>query len=431
MSNYYDMVIVGAGAAGLRVGIHVMKQYPTIRCCLLEKYNYVGGRIVTFRNKLPSVGHVQWENGAGRISTSHRRVLALIQQYGLHTVPLSKDIAFLSVHQPELRPNSFYRLHSMYFTLLKQLAPSVLATHTLYELLVQMIGVTSTRHLVISFPYYSEIYVLRADLALAAFDAEMNSNHGFVVCTEGFQSITNAMFHEFQKRGGVFIPDMEVTSIHSLDDHSIQLIAKKSNCLQPIVGKTVVLALHSTALRSIQGISLPVLRHLEMPPLLRIYAIYPKQHGKVWFDGLPNIVTDSTLRYLIPYHVKKGIIMISYTEGPDAEFWKKMSLKQVKPRIASELARLFPKLTIPPPLFIKMHPWTNGCSYWKPGHYDPAQESRQSLHPLRTHIPSLFVCSESFSIRQSWMESALEQADALLSLPSFQEHIQYQYKNLK
>jgi monoamine oxidase len=156
-----------------------------------------------------------------------------------------------------------------------------------------------------------------------------------------------------------------------------------------------------------------------MPPLLRIYAVYPKEKGHVWFEGLPKIVTDSRLRFIIPYDVDKGIIMISYTEGPDAEFWMKMTSSELEQRISSEVRNLFPDRSIPRPMFLKTHAWTDGCTYWKPGRYDVVQESKHSLQPMKEKMPHLFVCSESFSLHQSWVESALEQADSLLELPVF------------
>ena len=61
----YDLIIVGGGIAGLRVGIEALKARPGINCCILEKYAYIGGRIVTFRKNIPRIGEVQWENGAG------------------------------------------------------------------------------------------------------------------------------------------------------------------------------------------------------------------------------------------------------------------------------------------------------------------------------------------------------------------------------
>jgi phytoene dehydrogenase-like protein len=54
----YDVIIVGAGIAGLRVGLQLLRH--KVSCCILEKYNYTGGRVVTFQTKLPKVGEVQW-----------------------------------------------------------------------------------------------------------------------------------------------------------------------------------------------------------------------------------------------------------------------------------------------------------------------------------------------------------------------------------
>jgi len=425
MSSCYDLIIVGAGVAGLHIGIETLKKHPTLRCCILEKYNYVGGRVVTYRKHVPSVGDVQWENGAGRISKQHHRVRELMRRYGLHFAPIEGTTSFLSKETKEITANAFYDLHSMYFEPLRGLSKDILASHTLEQLLCKTIGKDKAHELSQQFPYYSELHVLRADLALDAFDHEMGTNGGFGVCVEGYQTITDHMIQDFLSRGGILVKNTEVTAVQSMPNHSIQLFAKEKSCGQATISRQfhashVVLALHQSALRTIRGVKqLPMLRHLEMPPLLRIYAIYPKEKGHVWFEGLPKIVTDSRLRYIIPYNVEKGIIMISYTEGPDAAFWMKMTPTQLERRISSEVRSLFPDRSIPAPLFLKTHAWTDGCTYWKPGHYDVVEESKRSLQPMKEDIPHLFLCSESFSIHQSWVESALEQADCLLQLPTF------------
>jgi hypothetical protein len=50
-------------------------------------------------------------------------------------------------------------------------------------------------------------------------------------------------------------------------------------------------------------------------------------------------------------------------------------------------------------------------------------ESRQSLHPLPGQMPNLFMCGESFAVKQCWMESALDQADDLMAHPKFKDII--------
>ena len=52
-----------------------------------------------------------------------------------------------------------------------------------------------------------------------------------------------------------------------------------------------------------------------------MYAVFPVKAGISWFSGLPKVVTNSPIRYIIPVDAKKGIIMISYTDGADAVWW--------------------------------------------------------------------------------------------------------------
>jgi hypothetical protein len=85
----------------------------------------------------------------------------------------------------------------------------------------------------------------------------------------------------------------------------------------------------------------------------------------------------------------------------------------------TEIRKLFPERSIPNPIFFKQHPWYDGCTYWLPGRYNVLDESKKSLHPLPTSMPNLFMCGETFAVKQCWMESALDQADKLLSHPKF------------
>jgi monoamine oxidase len=161
---------------------------------------------------------------------------------------------------------------------------------------------------------------------------------------------------------------------------------------------------------------LPILKHLTMEPLVRIYAVFPLQNGKSWFPQT-KIVTDGPLRYIIPINPKQGTIMISYMEGPDTDKWFHLPKEKLTKELMKEVRRLFPHLEIPEPTVVKRYPWAQGCSYWLPGDYDVEKESRASLQP-DPRVP-LFLAGESFAVKQCWMESALDQADQLLSLPSF------------
>lgn len=409
----YDVIIVGAGLSGLRVGIEILSKHPHLRCCIIEKYGYNGGRIFTYRKKIKGVGDVQWEHGAGRISTSHKKVLSLFKKYKLTFLPISAETMWL---EDGLTKNDFSALIDVYITPLLSLEPSILQSHTLSELLHMIHGNISSFYL--QFPYYAEIHTIRADLALHTFQAEMKSDSGFGVCQEGLSSLTDHMADEFVKRGGTIIQKTELRSVSYSDSFSLECVESCTKKKRFFKSSVCVLALHHQALTHIKGAQhFPVLTKLVMEPLLRVYAVFPVTRKQSWFSDLSKIVTPGHIRYIIPIDPSRGIIMISYTDGKDAEYWMKQS-SHTQSNIMTLIRDLFPDRTIPDPIFFKLAPWEAGCTYWLPGAYDVEEESQKSLQPDKK-IP-LFMCSESFAVHQVWMESALEQADCLLECDSFQ-----------
>jgi hypothetical protein len=422
MNDSYDLIIVGAGLAGLRVGIETLKKSPHIRCCILEKYGYVGGRVYTFHKHVPGVGKIAWESGAGRISKDHKKILSLIDAYNLHTLPIDSDTNYLSTSNLESKENHFFKLIQVYLDPLHALDPAILAKHTLHELLYKIVGPDAAKQFYLQFPYFSEFHCLRADIALESFHSEMSSNKGFFACKTGLSSITDGMHKEFISLGGTVI--MHTSLERVTRHHDVQVL----HCIssdKPIVysAPTVVLALHHAALKQIDGVrTYEVLKHLEMQPLLRMYAIFPTKKGVSWFSNIPHTVTNSPIRFFIPIDPSRGIVMISYTDGDDTKHWMKHSGKNEKP-VMQEIRQLFPDVMIPDPIYFKEHPWSKGCTYWLPGSYDVKEASQQSLHPMPQKFPGLFMCGESFAENQCWMESALDQADKLLTHSVFQSCI--------
>lgn len=416
-----DILIVGAGIAGLRCGIRLLQQRPDRKVIILEKYKYVGGRVVTYLKQL-DVGpracrKVAWENGAGRIYKDHKLVHSLLKQYGLHTINLGTESLFRAVGESAVA-NHFEAYFQTMYPLLSGLSPNVLATHTLEEILLKILGPSQTKRLLAQFGYRAEITTLRADLGLAAFAKEMGTYDGYTVVQEGLGKLIDGMVREFTSLGGRIMNQQTVVDLQE-SNGVVYVKAKTEGGERTWSASQVILALHSAALNKIPVFHhWSLLRHLRMEPLLRVYAVFPTHKGRSWFSDMPRVITDLPLRYFIPIQAACGIAMISYTDGDDARrlmrILDKYGEKSLERFLLKELRRLFPEKNVPAPIFFKTHPWTYGCTYWLPGSYDPAEMSEKALHPFTRQMPGVFVCGESFSMRQAWMEGALEHADLLL-----------------
>ncbi len=415
----YDVVIVGCGIAGLTCGIHLAKQKKKV--CILEKYGYAGGRIVTYRKN----GY-QWENGAGRIADSHHHVHALLKQYGLHTIKLSSEQNYIASPGDPLEPNTFEQKLSVLLDLTKNLSPYILATRTLEQILIDILGREKALELLHQFPYRAEVSVMRADHAIRQFtgDGEMASYEGYSVCAEGLGAIVDGMVKDFERLGGIILMRHEMMDLQEPVRGQCKVVCRtgsKTDGFQTveIQGGRVILALHSAALKECKATrSFPVLKHLVMCPLLRTYGVFPVSRGKSWFSDLPRVVTGDAVRYFIPVNPSKGIAMVSYTDADDAaRMMRYMDTKGEKALgvfILRHLRSLFPDREIPDMLFFKAHPWTYGCTYWKSGHYSISKMSEAAMRPDPKRFPSVYMCGESFSLRQAWIEGAIEHATAML-----------------
>lgn len=417
----WDVTIVGAGAAGLFVGCKLLEAHPTLRVLLLEKYNYVGGRMYTFKKHLAN-RDLQWESGAGRLSMKHWRLLGLLRKYDLHLAGIDSlpDVWLKSGDAPTV--SLFQSIFPLLLQQFAALSPATLATHTLADLMRK----TGNEAALPLFPYWSELHTLRADLALETFlHGEFSGKERFCVVAEGFGALAQAMAAEFERRGGFLQKGATVLDVRSVKtkrgESLCQLKVLQEGLHTDVVAKTCVLATHLNALRSMPSVRrhMPVLRHLQMEPLVRMYAVFPVIDGEAWFSGLPRMVTAGRVRYILPISDKKGVIMISYTDGADARYWidaqKRHGDAWVQEEVLRDVRALFLNWLIPDPHVFKIHPWSSGCTYWRPGAYNVKKAIMEGLEVGG----GIFACGESLSLRQAWVEGALESAEALLELPAF------------
>jgi hypothetical protein len=413
----YDCIVVGAGISGLWMTREIQKENPTWHIALAERYKGLGGR--TYSYSPPGFPGVSWEMGAGRVRSDHTMVLKLLKEYGLTWSPIGSDIIFIPKNGAAPQEEIFESVYvPMFINLLRGAAPHVLANNTIEELLEETLGSAKTKEMLAQFPYRAEVSVLRADLALKQFlgGGEMSSHSGYGVVAEGFSELVKRMRDDVEGRGAIILNRHKLIRLKRASGKATDLIfefSQKKELSEEITlraNRACVLALHKDAVAEISSLrGILSLKYLKTEPLLRCYAIFKN----TWFEGFPRIVTKERPRYILPIDKKNGVIMISYTDADDTTGYSKTlngrgGEAALEAEILKDVRALLPSIKIEKPVFFRAHLWETGATYWLPGDYSPEKESVASIHPLPEAFPGVWLCGESWSMRQAWVEGALE-----------------------
>jgi monoamine oxidase len=418
-SNTYDIIIIGTGIAGLYTGLSLVKRLPKKRICLVDKYKFIGGRAFTYKGTIDGIQY-QWEEGGARISIKHLLLMGLLKKYGLTTIPIEGSSQYKESGAHPIEPSLFDECRAIFLEPLDHLPESVLGQTTIRRLLRHFVKPAVLETFLNRYPYRAEFSTLRADLALRVFREEFGPQEKYVVCKEGLSELVSRMQAEFLKRGGTQLLQHELVEMQDNTHAIFKKGAPSEGESRPDIileADKFVFALPSEALKRLPVFkSWATLGHLVMKPLLRVFAAFPPgPNKKHWFHDLPKITTAQAPRFIIPQSVENGSIQISYTDSEDAEPLMRILDEQdgemkLGKKLIEDLRVLFGDRTIPDPLFVKAYAWKEGVSYWRPGTYDPYVESRRAIRPFPKERPGWFVCGESFSVHQCWIEGALEHA---------------------
>lgn len=404
------VAIIGGGMAGLYAAEVLAARGFDVT--VFEKSDTWGGRVLTYR----APPNIQYEIGAGRIYAKHARVRALVDRFKLTTYPITTHTAY----ETPTAANTFLELFEPIRHACESVPATELRKHTIAEIVP-----TALRPVLTLYPYWAEIHMLRADVALDLFRSKQpmgargaDDYYGIV---EGIDALATHLKTAAAAAGATLRAGHTVRAIQRRNgDNLFEITGVASARPFTYTAHRVILATcrcSLTQFRTLLG-DAPLLRQVGTSPLMRIYAIYPPHPttGTVWFAGLPKLVTSNPLRYVIPIDAAKGLIMISYTDGADTNYWRQFtSDDQLRTAIQTAVRALFPSHTIPEPTYLKRHDWTSGCSYWLPGDYDVSA----AIEAARNPAPDVYVIGESVSATQTWVEGALESADTLLESPVF------------
>lgn len=410
----YDYIIIGGGISGLYTIQELHKKNKSHRLLILDERDYWGGRLVTHAKP-------QYEIGGARFHDNHPLLLSLLKKYKCHKVPISSTSLFLhQTRNKQIIP--YHNANQTLETIMKNIierskkTPKItLQKYTLKEWIIHLSKDPQLAKKIRDiFGYDSEITQMNAYDSLISFETDFLINQFYVV-KEGFSELCHRMYHAHKHDKHVdFCLNRHVDHVSELGDgrYKVNCFNTKTKKEYSYEGTHLIFATKANQLRefSILKPMFHLISCVYNAPLLRIYAKYPRQKGKVWFEDMPKIVTNAIPRQIIPIDPKSGLIMVSYTDGQDIDpFWKDKRQRVLKndeviqEMISDALNVLFPQLSIPKPTYFKTHLWTVGAHHWKKG-YDSKMISKQIRHPLS----NISIVGEAFSHKQAWVEGALE-----------------------
>lgn len=411
-----DITIVGCGIGGLNLGLKLIKKYSR-GVTIYERNNYVGGRVFTDKKKVKGK-MVAYDTGAARFNNSQKNILRLIKNYGLEkkVVAIPNEWKTILTNRSGIGKQSNIYIDQIlddFYRDTRKLSKKKLLSITFYNLIKELYGVKIAKYVKDSYPYYSELFVMNAYDGLIMFQGDLSNVNSFNILAGGLSQLIDAMRKDFIKRGGKIVLNHELKNLDYNDQGKFVARFLNLTSYEKVIVESshLVLACDGLSLQKMTFLKkfgiMDMLKAVQVQPLLRTFAIY----DKTWFKDLPKVVTNETIKYIIPIDYQKGVIMISYTDGAYAKFWKKMlgdKDKQIK-ELNRQLKKLFPDQKIEDPKEIYNYYWEQGASYWKPN-YNTDKIKERLLKPTKLN---LFICGDSYSNHQAWMEGALLSSNKL------------------
>ena len=421
MTKKYDFVIVGGGIAGLFTAYKLSETDAKI--LLIEKSDYLGGRVYTVYedNDKTNDLDIHYECGAARFNQNHIHIIQCIIEMGLYDDIIHLDHPIhANLRGTEKDFEKVYKTNKTDPKLtLKDIAEYLYnkaetienkRKMTLKELMNKVMSKEATQFFIDAFGYNSEIEHMNAEDALRLFqndfmDQDKDKELFFYFSKNGLTKIIDKLEKTCESNG------VEIRKNTLLIDFVGDI--KLTTSIGKIETKTLILTGDKQSLMNIPALKkVKELDSVVSCPLNRIYAIYPKNNGKVWFHNLHRTTTDNDLRHIIPIDAEKGLIMISYSDDKYANKWHKYKEEgTLQEHIQKEIKKLYPEKNIPEPFYLEEHYWKAGLHVWKKG-IDSAKVMKKIQKPFKDK--EVFIVGETYCNNQGWMDGALLSAIQVL-----------------
>jgi thioredoxin reductase len=406
-TNYYDIIIIGSGMAGLFSAYNIKKISPNTSFLILEKYKkqWIGGRA---SNEMFYGTQVVTGAGVGR-KEKDKLLTELMNDIGVKYKPYETDINYSQTFTPVDIVKIIKKLKGEY-----NKHPE-LHHKTFKDFFIKIFGEKLYKTFIISTGYTD---YENADLYETLYNYGMDDNKsGWTGLHIPWKNMVDKLYHIIGKNHFRFSND--VVEIKKIKEKPCLFQIKTANGTLYHCNKVIV----ATTITGIQKLvpgadkKTSLYQQIHGQPFLRLYAKFNKESA----DIMKKYVTSYTivpgpLQKIIPIDASKGVYMIAYSDNYYALLQKKYLENTPENRdlycdlIEESLGIPKGQLKI---TAIKDYYWPVGTHYYEPlkGDFKTRNDFiYKAQHPEK----GMLVVGEVVSRDQGWTEGALESVKTAL-----------------
>ena len=408
----YDYIIIGGGISGLYSCYILLKNNPKLKILIIEQSGRWGGRIYTKKRD-----GLSFESGAGRFHSSHINFMKLLKELNLYEkiVPLSKDVSYFLKNQWVYNDNHLMKLYNSSFKTIYDMwqfifdNPPKDHSTTLYEH-CKSIGLTQseTNCLKDTFGYSSEFIQLNAKNALDIIKYDFQKGQYYIL-NGGLQQVIDELVKRCKDMNAIMLLN---TVCISVDKNNMMIeVLQSNNKIMRINSEKCILSVPISNLNDIKITPSLKWNKSQQPIPYKLCRIYAK-YSEPWFKGMSKIITDKKISMIIPINPDTGLIMISYSDNKNADYWNSFdNNNEIKKELGKELRIIFPDINIPNPEWISFEYWFEGCHAW--GKYS---DDIMIMNNIQSELgPNIYLINEAYCHIQSWIEGSLIMSNQYLN----------------
>ncbi len=455
--NHYDVAIIGGGIAGLYAAWRLAKQHPTQKIALFEATHRLGGRIETV-----TLGQFAAEAGSMRIEPELQTTLAsLIQELGLTTVTTFENYGEVAaphdVAKFHLKPNEKNKtpLELLYFAISHILNLSIPELRALkrddfkkiiagatyknrylweygwWEILSHVLSYEAIRYVMEYGRFYHFIHEnMNAANEIVFFIRVLQTNRHLKNIAGGMSSMINKLAQLVEQAHIPIALNHHLESLHE-DQKQLHLFFKNG---VNITANKVILTMPLAGLQQL---------HASFPPKINacLQAVRPMHLMKVmfvvkkpWWQGAQanfeawRIPTRELHYYNAPDGT--GMVMV-YCDSPITNYWRAFypQTPQLETRVGKDpglVAAFCQHMPCRPQEVVAyavrdwgLAPYGGGVCFWHAG-FNPQEiipiTRAFTLHNSFLNVPNVFICGDTFTNYQGFIEGSLRTTDKVLAL---------------